>query len=58
MAPPVATVDTIEQQNPILLAKAANGSRADAFHTVEDYNGNYQFAPIEEAQVSRAMIKR
>jgi thiamine thiazole synthase len=26
--------------------------------TNEDYQGNYQFAPIEEAQVSRAMIKR
>jgi thiamine thiazole synthase len=24
----------------------------------EDYEGNYRFAPIEEAQVSRAMIKR
>jgi len=24
----------------------------------EDYQGNYRFAPIEEAQVSRAMIKR
>lgn len=24
----------------------------------EDYNGQYTFAPIEEAQVSRAMIKR
>ena len=25
---------------------------------VEDYNGSYKFAPIEEAEVSRAMIKR
>ena len=24
----------------------------------EDYHGEYRFAPIEEAQVSRAMIKR
>jgi thiamine thiazole synthase len=24
----------------------------------EDYEGHYRFAPIEEAQVSRAMIKR
>ncbi|CAL1712604.1 unnamed protein product [Somion occarium] len=54
---PVATLPTSEQ-NPVLLAKAnANGSKAD-FHASEDYNGNYQFAPIEEAQVSRAMIKR
>lgn len=57
MAPSVATVQAIEEQNPILLAKA-NGSKVDTFQTVEDYNGKYQFAPIEEAQVSRAMIKR
>jgi thiamine thiazole synthase len=25
---------------------------------LEDYEGNYRFAPIEEAQVARAMIKR
>ena len=31
------------------------GSGVDA---LEDYNGKYQFAPIEEAEVSRAMIKR
>jgi thiamine thiazole synthase len=24
----------------------------------ENYNGSYRFAPIEEAEVSRAMIKR
>jgi hypothetical protein len=24
----------------------------------ENYDGNYQFAPIEESQVARAMIKR
>jgi len=28
------------------------------YDTLEDYNGGYRFAPIEEAQVSRAMIKR
>ena len=27
-------------------------------NVLEDYNGSYQFAPIEEAEVSRAMIKR
>lgn len=32
----------------------ANGS----YDCKEDYNGDYRFAPIEEAQVSRAMIKR
>ncbi|KAG5634606.1 hypothetical protein H0H81_001400 [Sphagnurus paluster] len=28
------------------------------YDLVENYEGNYRFAPIEEAQVSRAMIKR
>ncbi|KIJ50951.1 hypothetical protein M422DRAFT_101777, partial [Sphaerobolus stellatus SS14] len=30
----------------------------DQVNVNEDYMGNYRFAPIEEAQVSRAMIKR
>ncbi|KAK7681532.1 hypothetical protein QCA50_015264 [Cerrena zonata] len=57
MAPSVATIEITEQQNPVLVAKA-NGSKVDNFQAIEDYNGKYQFAPIEEAQVSRAMIKR
>lgn len=28
------------------------------FEVSENYDGDYRFAPIEEAQVSRAMIKR
>lgn len=28
------------------------------YDIAEDYTGSYRFAPIEEAQVSRAMIKR
>lgn len=28
------------------------------YNVLEDYQGGYRFAPIEEAQVSRAMIKR
>lgn len=35
-------------------AQAANGT----YDVKEDYSGDYRFAPIEEAQVSRAMIKR
>jgi len=31
---------------------------ATQYDVCEDYEGNYRFAPIEEAQVSRAMIKR
>ncbi|KAJ8455517.1 hypothetical protein ONZ51_g12428 [Trametes cubensis] len=47
---------------PLLLNKA--GLKADApasngtYDVKEDYAGDYRFAPIEEAQVSRAMIKR
>ncbi|KAI0699287.1 Thi4-domain-containing protein [Cerioporus squamosus] len=47
---------------PLLLGK--NGVKGTAtavngtYDVKEDYNGDYRFAPIEEAQVSRAMIKR
>ena len=63
MSPPVATdtfvtPDTVEPHFQ-LKSNGANGkatySEADV---LEDYEGNYRFAPIEEAQVSRAMIKR
>lgn len=30
----------------------------DNYDTAENYDGGYKFAPIEEAEVSRAMIKR
>lgn len=58
MAPSVATL-TPYQESPILLAKQ-NGAHADktSFDVSENYEGDYRFAPIEEAQVSRAMIKR
>jgi cysteine-dependent adenosine diphosphate thiazole synthase len=37
----------------------SNGSKANSDAQVrEDWEGNYQFAPIHEAEVSRAMIKR
>ena len=36
----------------------AGASNGDTSVGLEDYNGKYEFAPIEEAQVSRAMIKR
>lgn len=31
---------------------------AQKYDILEDYKGAYRFAPIQEAQVSRAMIKR
>ncbi|KAH9947583.1 Thi4 family-domain-containing protein [Amylocystis lapponica] len=58
MAPSVATLAPPAEQ-PFLLSKK-NGTVIDkvAFDVSENYEGNYRFAPIEEAQVSRAMIKR
>ena len=61
MAPPAATLPQPTDEA-VFFQKAAaktNGSVAnDSYDVLEDYNGNYRFAPIEEAQVSRAMIKR
>jgi len=52
----------------ILAKKQQNGANGNGNGTIalsaagaealEDYNGQYAFAPIQEAQVSRAMIKR
>ncbi|KAF9241121.1 Thi4 family-domain-containing protein [Melanogaster broomeanus] len=59
MAPPAATLPNVVDDSPIFLAKKA-GATLDttSYDVCEDYEGNYRFAPIEEAQVSRAMIKR
>lgn len=58
MAPPVATAPSVVEDSPIHLLKK-NGPIIDkTFDINEDYQGNYRFAPIEEAEVSRAMIKR
>ena len=61
MAPSVAPLVPETQESPVLLAKknglASNGNGAQ-YEVKEDYSGDYRFAPIEEAQVSRAMIKR
>jgi cysteine-dependent adenosine diphosphate thiazole synthase len=41
------------------LKNLKNGVAASKTYDIEeDYTGNYKFAPIEESQVSRAMIKR
>lgn len=57
---PAVTYGTLADDVPILLNK--NGVKGDVhngtYDVKEDYNGDYRFAPIEEAQVSRAMIKR
>lgn len=58
MAPPVATDTAIVEDRPIYPTKK-NGTFVDKLDDVnEDYEGNYRFAPITEAEVSRAMIKR
>ena len=55
MSPPVAISPVLAkpQVDPILVSKTKKESV-----TKEDYNGEYKFAPIKEAQVSRAMIQR
>lgn len=59
MAPPAATLPNTVDPSPINLAKKNDFAGQKAQYDVcEDYEGNYRFAPIEEAQVSRAMIKR
>ncbi|KIP06210.1 hypothetical protein PHLGIDRAFT_468135 [Phlebiopsis gigantea 11061_1 CR5-6] len=58
MAPSVALVPEI--QEPSVLQAKKNGLSGNGTHyeVSENYDGDYRFAPIEEAQVSRAMIKR
>lgn len=56
----VSTPATPELFDNIALKKmngTANGTSYED-KVCEDYAGNYQFAPIEEAEVSRAMIRR
>ena len=63
MAPPVAT-ETSYTPSVSDLKNQLNGSKTETngakskADILEDWSGNYQFAPIEEAEVSRAMIKR
>lgn len=55
MSPSVDILSQPEEQ----LATLKNGLNGKlAYDVSENYEGNYRFAPIEEAEVSRAMIKR
>ena len=54
MTPPVAT-STYLEDSPLLVKKPLTDVQ---YETEEDYSGDYKFAPIKEAQVSRAMTKR
>lgn len=60
MAPSVSLAPEIE--TPSILQAKKNGVNPNGngtqYDVAENYDGDYRFAPIEEAQVSRAMIKR
>lgn len=56
MAPSVSVLSPPEQTT--IQAVKANIKAENGQDVLEDYAGNYKFAHIEEAQVSRAMIKR
>lgn len=56
MAPPVATAPATATEHEAVHLVKKNSPLV--YDVNEDYQGNYRFAPIEEAQVSRAMIKR
>ncbi|KAI0050412.1 Thi4-domain-containing protein [Auriscalpium vulgare] len=61
MAPPVATETYTLDDTPVSLKERNDNGAArvvDDRDVSENYEGDYRFAPIEEAQVSRAMIKR
>lgn len=56
---PVQTVDNQVVENGIGKSlKPIGGVDSTRSDAAENYDGQYRFAPIEEAQVSRAMIKR
>lgn len=58
MVPPVAVYSETERVSELSGKSITLKPDTRDFEILEDYNGKYQFAPIEEAQVSRAMIKR
>ena len=59
---PAPTYSSQPHQAPQLVykpgVKDTSQTTSGTYDCKEDYNGDYRFAPIEEAQVSRAMIKR
>ena len=58
MAPPVSVSPVAQEQSILTLKKNLADGNGAQYEVKEDYDGDYRFAPIEEAQVSRAMIKR
>jgi len=61
MAPVAAPAQVSLSNSSVSMLKSQNGNSVDGqieYQVAEDYEGNYQFAPIKEHQVSRAMTKR
>lgn len=58
MAPSVALVPEIQESSVLQAKKNGLSGNGTHYEVSENYDGDYRFAPIEEAQVSRAMIKR
>ena len=58
MAPPVALAPEIQESSVLQTKKNGFATNGTQYEVSENYDGDYRFAPIEEAQVSRAMIKR
>ena len=58
MAPPVAVSPVVQELPTLSLKKNFAQNDGTQIEVKEDYDGDYRFAPIEEGQVSRAMIKR
>lgn len=58
MAPPAALAPEFLEPSVLQVKKNGFSSNGAHYEVSENYDGDYRFAPIEEAQVSRAMIKR
>lgn len=54
---PALTVPPAEDA-PLVVQKKNGVDFKTEYEVSENYDGDYRFAPIEEAEVSRAMIKR
>ena len=60
MAPSVSLAPELDNSSVLQAKKNGPYTNGNGTHyeVAENYDGDYRFAPIEEAQVSRAMIKR
>jgi cysteine-dependent adenosine diphosphate thiazole synthase len=58
MAPSVSLLPETQESSVLQAKKNGLSQNGTQYEVSENYDGDYRFAPIEEAQVSRAMIKR